>query len=148
MGSSPRSYLFTSATRRIGVHTAQKYGIKPIRYVTLHFEISAAQIRSVTETAPPQPFFSVNRSPSRYGFRSGAKALRYRGNITLRTSAWEAVNCKLKYYHELNKKDLSTEMDKPKCALRQRPELILRESEKKYQVIARAITFQISREFI
>ena len=36
-GSSPRSYLFTSATGRIGVHTTAKYGTKPIRYVTLYF---------------------------------------------------------------------------------------------------------------
>ena len=36
-GSSPRSYLFTSATGRIGVHTTPKYGKKPIRYVTLYF---------------------------------------------------------------------------------------------------------------
>ena len=38
VGSSPRSYLFTSATGRIGVHTAPKYGAKAIRYVTLHFQ--------------------------------------------------------------------------------------------------------------
>ena len=36
VGSSPRSYLFTSATGRKGVNTAPKYGTKPIRYVTLH----------------------------------------------------------------------------------------------------------------
>ena len=34
VSSNPR---FTSATGRIGVHTAPKYGTKPIRYVTLHF---------------------------------------------------------------------------------------------------------------
>ena len=38
VGSSPRSYLFTSAMVRIPVHTAPKYGTKPIRYVTLHFQ--------------------------------------------------------------------------------------------------------------
>ena len=50
--------------------------------------------------APPQKPRRHSRSflwteallASRYGFRSGAKALRYRVNITLRTSAWEAVN--------------------------------------------------------
>ena len=36
MDSSPRSYLFTSATVRAG-HTAPKYSIKPVRYVTSHF---------------------------------------------------------------------------------------------------------------
>ena len=35
--SSPRSYLFTSATVRISVYTAPKCGTEPIRYVTLHF---------------------------------------------------------------------------------------------------------------
>jgi len=36
-GSSPRSCLFTSSTGQIGVHTALKYGTKPIGYMTLHF---------------------------------------------------------------------------------------------------------------
>ena len=36
LNSSPHP-LFTSATGRIGVHTAPKYGTKPIRYLTLHF---------------------------------------------------------------------------------------------------------------
>ena len=35
--SSPRSYLSTSATVRISVHTALKSGTEPIRYLTLHF---------------------------------------------------------------------------------------------------------------
>ena len=39
-------------------------------------------------------------------------------------------------------------MDEPMCVLRQRPEMTLRERKKVYQVIARAITFQIPREFI
>jgi len=38
LGSSPRSYFFTSATGRIGVHSAPKYGTKPIRNMTLHFQ--------------------------------------------------------------------------------------------------------------
>ena len=37
VGSIPHSYLFTSATGRIGFHTVSKYGIKPIQCVTLHF---------------------------------------------------------------------------------------------------------------
>ena len=36
-GSSPRSYLFISATGRIDVHIAPKCGTKPLRYVMLHF---------------------------------------------------------------------------------------------------------------
>ena len=35
--SSPRYYLLTSATVRVPVHTAPKYGTKTIRYVTLHY---------------------------------------------------------------------------------------------------------------
>ena len=35
--SSPRSYLSTSATVRISVHTALKSGTEPIRYMTFHF---------------------------------------------------------------------------------------------------------------
>ena len=49
------------ATDRISEHTAPKYGTKPIRYVTLAFEIGAAQLRSVTEIAPPQPFLCLNK---------------------------------------------------------------------------------------
>ena len=78
VGSSPRYYLFTSATGRISVHTAPKYGTKPIRYVTLHF-----LDRTVTEIAPPQPFLSVNRRPIRYDFRGGATATLYVVNKAL-----------------------------------------------------------------
>ena len=37
VGSSPRSYLFTSVTVRIPVHTAPKCGTAPIQCVTLYF---------------------------------------------------------------------------------------------------------------
>ena len=37
VGSSPRYNLFTSTTGRIIVHTATKYGTKPLRYVTFYF---------------------------------------------------------------------------------------------------------------
>ena len=51
----------------------------PIRYVIFHFRDrrGAAQLRFVTETAPPQPFLCVKSSPIRYDFRSGAKAICY-----------------------------------------------------------------------
>ena len=42
--------------------------------------IRAAQLRSVTEIAPKSPFLCVNRSPIRYGFCAGAKAIRYSVN--------------------------------------------------------------------
>ena len=48
VGPSPLSYLFTSATARIPVHTAPKWGTELIRYVTLHVRHQQAQLRSVT----------------------------------------------------------------------------------------------------
>ena len=48
------------------------------------FEISAAQLRSVTEIQPKSPFLCVNRSPIRYGFRADAKAFQYSVNIASR----------------------------------------------------------------
>ena len=45
-------------------------------------EIGAAQLRTVTEIAPKSPFLCVNRSPIRYGFRAGAKAVRYYMNTS------------------------------------------------------------------
>jgi len=45
------------------------------------FETGAAQLRSVTEIAPPQPFLCVNRSFMRYDSRGGAKAIWYGVNI-------------------------------------------------------------------
>ena len=53
VGSSPRCYLLTSATGRIGVHTAPKCDTKPFRYVTLHFRDrrSAASLRHRSLTA-------------------------------------------------------------------------------------------------
>ena len=56
---------------------------KPIRYVTPHFR-DRRSVASVTGIAPPQPFLSVNRNPSRYDFRGGA--IRYSVNIALERS--------------------------------------------------------------
>ena len=44
-------------------------------------EIVAARLRSVTEIVPESPFLCVNKSPIRYGFNAGAKAIRYGMNI-------------------------------------------------------------------
>ena len=46
-------------------------------------EICEAHPLFVTEITPPQPFLYVNRSPIRYDFRGGAKAIRYTVNIAL-----------------------------------------------------------------
>ena len=40
-------------------------------------EIGAAHFRCVTEMAPKSPFLCVSRSPIRYSFRAGAKAIRH-----------------------------------------------------------------------
>ena len=54
--------------------------LSDMRLFTL--EISAAQLRSVTEIAPKSPFLRVNRSPIRYGFCASAKAIQYSVNTT------------------------------------------------------------------
>ena len=79
VGSSPRSYLFTSAKGRLGIHTAPKYAKKKtIRYVTRLFrDLRGAASLAVTEIALLQPFLCVNRSPVQYDFHGGAKAIRY-----------------------------------------------------------------------
>lgn len=41
------------------------------------FQIGAALLRSVKEIAPKSSFLSVNRSPTRFDFRAGAKAIRW-----------------------------------------------------------------------
>ena len=54
-----------------------------ISYVTLHFRDRRAQLRLLTEIVSPKLWFlCVNRSPIRYGFRAGARAIRYSVNIT------------------------------------------------------------------
>ena len=68
LGSSPHSYLFTSAKVRVPVHTAPKCGTEPIRYVTFHFGKWAGR-----SFAPLQsPLLCVNRSPIRCGLRVSA----------------------------------------------------------------------------
>ena len=50
------------------------------------FEIGAAHLRSVTENLQKSPFLCVNRSPIRFGFRFGVKAIRYSVNKPIRYS--------------------------------------------------------------
>ena len=63
MGSSPRSYLLTSASIRIPVHTATKNGrnLPDIRSRST-FKIGAAQVISVAEIPVKSPILFVNRS--------------------------------------------------------------------------------------
>ena len=51
-------------------------GTKPITYVCFTFEIGAAQPRFITDFAPPQRFFCVNRSRLWYDFHGGVEAVR------------------------------------------------------------------------
>ena len=44
---------------------------------------SPLNLHSVTEIAPKSRFLCVNRSPIRYGFRAGAKAIQYSVSIAL-----------------------------------------------------------------
>ena len=78
VGSSPRSYLFTSTTGRIGVYKlTPKYGTKPIQYVTLHCQKSAQ--RSFASSKKSR---SHNHScPIRYDFQGREKAIQYSVNI-------------------------------------------------------------------
>ena len=48
------------------------------------FEISATQLRFLTEIALKLPFLCVNRRPTSYGFSAGAKAIRYTVNIAFK----------------------------------------------------------------
>ena len=46
------------------------------------FKIAAAQLLSaVTEISPKSPFLCMYRSPMRYGFCGGAKAIQYAVNM-------------------------------------------------------------------
>ena len=84
MASSLRSYLFTSATVRIGVPIAPKYGtvsMEPTRYVTLHFrdQRGAASLRHRHRAEITS--LCVNRSPIRYDFCTSEKAIQCSANI-------------------------------------------------------------------
>ena len=81
MASSLRSYLFTSATVRIGVPIAPKYGTKPTRYETLHFrdQRGAASLRHRHRAEITS--LCVNRSPIRYDFWTSKKAIQCSANI-------------------------------------------------------------------
>ena len=58
-------------------------------------------LRAVTETALKSPFLCVNRSPIRYGFRAGAKAIRLR---TIVSSREFVFNCAiLNHFYQPNR---------------------------------------------
>ena len=61
-----------------------RYKSYPVYYEQLVSDMwlmIGAQLLSVTEIAPKSPFPYLNRSPSRYGFRAGAKTFPYSVNI-------------------------------------------------------------------
>ena len=55
-------------------------------------EIGAAQLLSVTEIVPESLLLCVNRSPIRYSFRAGARAIRYGVNTALTRSGFEGLS--------------------------------------------------------
>ena len=73
--SSPRSYLSTSATVRIPVHTATRSG-KNLSgmYWRIHFQIVASHLRSVTEISPKSPFYKCEKKPHPAWFRVSAQS--------------------------------------------------------------------------
>ena len=76
VGSSPRSYLFTSAKVRM-VFTLHQSMAQNLSDMSRYFETGEAQFRSVTEIAPKSPFLCVNRRPTRYDSCGGAKAIQF-----------------------------------------------------------------------
>ena len=77
------SYLFTSAIAGIPVCTTPKSGTEPIGYFTLHVwdRRGAASLCYRNRTAAT--VLMCEQNPIRYGFRAGAKAVRYCLNIVL-----------------------------------------------------------------
>ena len=59
-GSSPLSYLITSATVQIPSHYIKMWPTEPLRSMTLHFRDRRG---AVTEIAPKSPFVCLSRSP-------------------------------------------------------------------------------------
>ena len=71
-------------------------GTKPITYVCFTFEIGAAQPRFITDFAPPQRFFCVNRSRLWYDFHGGVEAVRSQSmNIASSKSQSTVITCGL-----------------------------------------------------
>ena len=67
---------FQASLLFIFFHSVTK-GTKPITYVCFTFEIGAVQPLFITDFAPPQRFFCVNRSRLWYDFHGGVEAVRY-----------------------------------------------------------------------
>ena len=59
--------------------------ISDMRRTTL--KVGAAQLRFVTEIALKSSFLCVKRSPIRYGFRDGAKAIGYTSSVNIGLTA-------------------------------------------------------------
>ena len=76
-------YLFVAPRKAIR-YSANTYTC--IQHVTLHLRdrrVKYSLSPSGTEITSPQSIFCVNRSPIRYGFRGGAKDIRYQAvNMT------------------------------------------------------------------
>ena len=61
------------------------YLLKLFHFHPANLQIGARKLLSVKEITHKSPFLCVNRSPIRYGFRAGAKAIRYTVNMATPT---------------------------------------------------------------
>ena len=100
VGSAPPSAIY-------GVHTAPKYGTKPIRYVTLHFRDrrSTALVRPRNRDEINVCFLCLNKSPiGFYGhdFRCRSKAIQHSANSL--KQAWP--NVVARHTHVVNTVDI------------------------------------------
>ena len=114
LNSSPNSWIFTSPSVGsappsfiYGVHTAPKYGTKPIWYVTLHFRDrrSTALVRPRNRDEINICFLCLNKSSiGFYGhdFRCRSKAIQHSANIL--KLAWP--NVVARHTHVVNTVDI------------------------------------------
>ena len=72
---SPIRYSFRAGAKAI------RYSVNTYPICDFTLENSVAQHRCVTEIALKSSFLCANRSPIWYGFRAGAKAIRYSANV-------------------------------------------------------------------
>ena len=82
MYSKPRCCLFTSATGRVGVHTALKYEAKPVRYVMQRFRGWSGAASLCPRNRAAITVLTCEQKPYVVWFSCGSKG-RFCVNITL-----------------------------------------------------------------
>ena len=81
MESNPPSELLTSAVVRNLFTRCQRVVRKPIRYVTIDFQDRSGPASLRCKNRAEISVLCVNKSPIRYGFCDGARAIRYSVDI-------------------------------------------------------------------